>query len=612
MAKGKVGQTAVWILLGLLILGLGGFGVTNFGGSVRSIGSVNGQDISTNAYFRALRQDMNAVSAQFGRSLGFAEYSSLNLDGNTRARLLTTALMDAEMARLGLSVGDARLAEEIRGMQAFQSATGAFDRTVYRMSLEQNAWSEPEFETRMRADIARSLLQTALASGFVGSDAAAQAFFAHLGETRNFSMLRLGEADLTAPIAVPDEATLRAHHAANPEAFTRPEARRITYAAVLPQDVMSDIPANEDELRATYAARLSEFVQPERRLVERLIFSTDAQAEAARNRLDAGVATFDDLVAERGLRLEDVDMGDVSAEDLGAAAEAVFALEDPDVVGPLPSPLGPALYRMNGILAAQEVSFEAARDQLMAEFAMDAARRMIADRVDDIDDLLAGGATLEDLAQDAGMTLATIDLVPGFNEGIAAYPEFGERAARAREGDFPEAFALADGGLVALRLDATLPPTVLPYDDISDDVTAHWQAATLRAALQDRMAQIEAALAEGASLSSQGVVEVHAAMPRDGRVDRTPPDFMQQVYALQPGETRAVVAGDFVALVRLDAVQAADTASADAVQFSALISQQFGQQIGQDAFELFTRALETDAKIRLDQAAIDAVHTQMR
>ena len=32
--RGKAQEVAVWTLMGMLILGLGGFGVTNFGGGV--------------------------------------------------------------------------------------------------------------------------------------------------------------------------------------------------------------------------------------------------------------------------------------------------------------------------------------------------------------------------------------------------------------------------------------------------------------------------------------------------------------------------------------------------------------------------------------------------
>ena len=47
MAKGsnKLSQTAVWILLGLLIIALGGFGATNLSGNIRTIGKVGDKHI---------------------------------------------------------------------------------------------------------------------------------------------------------------------------------------------------------------------------------------------------------------------------------------------------------------------------------------------------------------------------------------------------------------------------------------------------------------------------------------------------------------------------------------------------------------------------------------
>ena len=55
--KNKGASIVVWGLMGLLVLGLGGFGVTNFGGGATSIGSVGGRDIESGDYGRALQQD---------------------------------------------------------------------------------------------------------------------------------------------------------------------------------------------------------------------------------------------------------------------------------------------------------------------------------------------------------------------------------------------------------------------------------------------------------------------------------------------------------------------------------------------------------------------------
>lgn len=611
-AGGKTGQVLVWILMAMLILGLGGFGITNFGGSVRRIGTVEGQDISTEDYFRALRNDLNALSAQVRRPLGFAEASAMGLDASVRQRLVTTAALDAEAARLGISVGDARLAQEIRAIPAFHNMSGSFDRTAYAMTLQDNGWKEAQFETQTRRDLSRSLLQTAVATGFAGSDAAAAAYYDYIEERRSFSVLRLTEVDLETPLAEPDDAALRAYYDAHPDQFTRPQTRRITYAALLADDVAKVVPVDEAELRKLYDQRISEFVQPERRLLERLVFSDDDAANAARNRLDAGQISFEALVQERGLTLNDVDMGDIAKADLGAAGDPIFEMAEPGIIGPLPSPLGPALFRMNGILAADEVSFDEAREALTSEFALDAARRQIRTRVNEIDDLLAGGATLEDLAGNAGLVLATIDMEPGTTDGIAAYPRFRDEAAKITDRDFPQVIELDDGSLVAMRLDEILAPALRPYDEVASQVAEAARADALKQALAARLAEVQAQVGAGTAMGAFGIVEVAQAMPRGGRIDAAPADLVQQVFDLETDEVAPVVTDDFVGLIRLDRVLSADHSTPEAEQWKQMLKMRQGQELGQDAFALFASALEQRARITLDEGAIAAVHSQMR
>ncbi len=67
--KMKPANLLVWAILVLVMLGLGGFGVTNFGGGITTIARVGDRDITTNDYARALRQEMDAISAQLPPSI---------------------------------------------------------------------------------------------------------------------------------------------------------------------------------------------------------------------------------------------------------------------------------------------------------------------------------------------------------------------------------------------------------------------------------------------------------------------------------------------------------------------------------------------------------------
>lgn len=602
----------VWVLLALLIAGLSGFGVTNFGGGVQSIGRVGDRSVDAETYARALRQQIDTLSQQFGQPMTMAQIQAFGVDQQVLQSVIDQAALDNEADRIGLSVGDAVLASELTNIPSFQGLGGSFDREVYRLTLQNNAMTESRFEADLRADIARSLLQGAVIGGFAAPASVTQTLWSYVGEQRNFTLLTLTEADLPAPIVAPTDADLQTYYTENIADFTRPEAKRITYVALLPDTLAADQTIPDEEIQQAYDARIAEFVIPERRLVERLVFPDAASAADARTRLDAGTP-FETLVVDRGLTLADIDLGDVSQADLGAAGAAVFALTEPSVVGPFDSDLGPALFRMNAILAAQNTTLDQARPTLLAELQLDAARRDISNRVEAIDDLLAGGASLEDLARDEGMTLATTDYVAGDprNDPIAGYRAFAAVADVVAEGDFPEAVLLDDGGLVALRLDEVVPPTPVPLDQVRDQVSTAWTARALTAALSERAVAIKTAVEAGATLESQGTVRQSTGIDRQGSVEGAPADVIAAVFDMAPGGLRVIETDGYTALLRLDAVTPAPVEGEDATAMREAIRVQTEQGLAQDAFTLFTNALANEAGITLDQAAISAVNTQI-
>lgn len=611
--KKKGGRSlVVWVLVAMLIAGLSGFGVENFGGATAKIGRVGEIEIEANDYAREMQGQINTLTRQFGAPVSMADARSFGVDRQVLAGLVNRAALDNEAARLGLSVGDATVAAELGKISAFQGISGTFDREAYALTLQQNGTNEAAFEASLRRDVARALLTGAVAGGVVSPAPLTDTLVAYAGEKRGFSLLVLDDTALEAPLAAPTPAEVQAHYDANIATYTRPEAKRVEYAALLPETLAANMEVPEDEVQNAYDARLSEFMIPEKRLVERLVYPDEAAALAAKARLDQGTS-FDDLVAERGLTLEDVDLGDVTREELEGAADAVFALTEPGTVGPLPSALGPALYRMNAILAAQETTLEAARPELLQILQTEAAARAIADKVEAIDDALAGGATLQDLSTEFGMTLASTDYAAGAedNDAITGYTAFRSAADALAEGDFPEAILLEDGGLVAMQLVEILPPSPVPLDKITDKVTEATRAEALARALAAKAAAAKTAVEAGATLESQGTVTAVAPTDRQATLDVGPAIVLETAFQMQPGEIRVIEAGSFVALLRLDSITAAEVTSEEGQEMQDAIRQNLDRSIAEDMAALFTATVGQQAGIALDQAVIDAVNTQL-
>lgn len=606
-------STIVWVLMLLLLLGLGGFGVSNFGGSIRSIGAVGDQEIGVNDYARALSGEIDAISAQAGKPIPFTEAQAQGIDQVVRSQLIAAAAVDDEAARIGLSVGDAAVRDQIVNARGFQGLDGTFSRDTYQLALRQLGMTEGEFEERLRAEAARSMLQGAVAVGFGTPSVFADTVTRWATERRGFHYARLGPESLTAPVPAPTEDELAAFHTANPAPFTTPETRVISYAWLSPEMMLPEVQLDEEALKAAYQSRIAEFVQPERRLVERLVFEDEAAAAAAKARYDAGEASFADLAAARGLSLTDIDLGEASKDMLGAAGEAVFALTEPGVVGPLPSDLGPALYAMNGILEAQETSFEEARDQLSEEIAMDRARRMVADQAQSLEDLLAGGATLEQLAGETPMDFGTVEMTAEGGDGIAAYAAFRDAALAVKAEDFPTLAELEDGGLFALRLDTVKPPAVQPLAEVHDRAVELWTAAETGKRLTAEAEAIAAAPDFARALGERLLVSTAVApIDRRGFVEGLPDGAVDVLFTMAEGETRALPDGDGAVVLHLDVIAGPEFGDTDAEQLRQALGTQARQSLAQDAVEAFTRDIAARAGITLNQAAINAVHARMQ
>ena len=603
----NLSKTFVWIIVGLLLIGLMGFGATNFSGTVRTIGSVGDQNISVDAFARELQREMRAIQAQTGQPMTIADARSYGLDQSVVARLTQLAALDHETEQLGLSVGDENLQREIIRIPAFQGLDGNFDRETYRFALEQANLNENVFEDDLRAESARTLVQSAIVSGVEMPDTMADTLTDYIAARRSFTWAPLGEEALSEPLPEPTEAELQAYYDENGAAFTLPETKMITYVLLTPADVLDDIAVDADAIRRLYDERISEFSQPERRLVERLVYPNEEAASNALAQVEVGGATFESLVQDRGLELDDIDMGDVIASDLGDAADEVFSADVGDVVGPLPSDLGPALFRVNGKLDARTTTFEDVEDQLRDELAGDQARRQIEARAEPIEDILAGGATLEEAAEETELTIGTLEWTPDSAEGPAAYATFNEAAAEVTSEDFPQIDFLDDGGIFALRLDETLPERPEPFDSAREKVAEAWRQDALVAALATRAEEVVATLSENGDFTETGLsFKVENGLTRSAYIDQTPADFMNQVFEMETGEYRVITGETGVIIVRLEEIlPPADTADVRDLRQS--LSTQLDQSLSQALFSAYARDTQLRARARIDQRSVEAV-----
>lgn len=604
-------KTFVWILMGLLMLGLAGFGAVSFSGSATAVATVGNQEISVQTYFRELQREQQALQRQTGQFFPMSQLAALGMDRQVLSRLVSIAAIDNEVNQLGISIGDENLLQEIIEIPNFQGINGEFDRDAYEFTLDSVGLSERDFEDDLRREAARTLVQGAMMVGTKMPTTMRDTIANFIGARRSFTWTQLGNDEMAMIALAPTDAELQAFYDANADLFTLPETKQLAYVLMTPAMLMDQVEIDQEALRALFDQRADQYQAPERRLVERLVFADDEAASSAKAQLETGGATFESLVDDRGLALADVDMGDVTIGDLGTAGQDIFSAQVGTVVGPLPSDLGPALYRVNGRLEARVTVLADVEAELRDELAAGRARRLIEQQSEDIDDLLAGGATLEDIASETDMQLGQISWTTQSSEDVAAYDGFRQSAAAVTVDDFPAVEFLEDGSLFAIRLDEVLPPRPEPLADANTKALQGWNAQQRQNAITTEAKAILARAETNGDFDEGLTVTTETGLTRTAYIDNTPADMMNQLFEMQLGEMRIVSDETSTVVLRLDDILPPGE-NDDLTAMSNALETQLDQALSLALFEAFVQDAQTRARPQIDQQALNAVQANFQ
>ncbi|MBV1863387.1 MAG: SurA N-terminal domain-containing protein [Rhodobacteraceae bacterium] len=615
LRSGKKNSKFMMVIMGLLMLGLTGFGIGGFGGgNLQSIGTVGEESIPVNTYARSYRNAINQLSNRAGRNLSPSEVEQFGISASVLDAVIGLAAIDNEASQLGLSVGDDIVRQQIISNPNFQGLTGSFDKQSYEFYLDRQLNLTPkQFDALLRKENARSILEGSISGGISSSDAIPLALISYVQETRDFDWAWVTELQLAEPVADATDAQLQQYYDSNGDKYQSLRSHNVTYVWLSPEMLLEKVDVAEAELRESYEFQADRFNKPEQRALERIVFSTQQEAQDARDSLDALTITFAQLAEERGLTLADVDLGDVEVKDLSnAAAELVFGSESIGIVGPVDSALGPALFRINAVLAADSTSFEEAREELTTELAGEGARRMVSDMVNDIDDLLAAGASVEDLGAETSMQLGTIDFTDQSTGGLNGYTEFRKAIQEAKEGDFPEITDLSDGGIFALKVNKVTEPALIPYTNVKSLVAADWKQAETLARLKIVAEAFKSKLEGGSSFADLSLApNTETAARRDSFFQGMPSSAIIEVFNLETDAVLALEGVNGVFLARLTGVNAFDAASSENATAVAQLTNSLNAQIGADVLELYTAALRSTAGVSLNQTAINSINAQI-
>jgi peptidyl-prolyl cis-trans isomerase D len=237
-----------------------------------------------------------------------------------------------------------------------------------------------------------------------------------------------------------------------------------------------------------------------------------------------------------------------------------------------------------------------------------------------VEDELAGGATIEDVAQKLGLRVVKVDAMDSSGrkpdgspvEGLIAPQQLAQAAFGLQEGSASSLTETPVGDYFIVRVDAITPAALRPLDSVRGEVVAAWQAEqrAQRAAkwAEDIAGRLRAGstMQDIAALLPGVATDVTPALTRDGRErGQLPPALLEQLFTLSQGQVATAPTRDGQMVIRLQEIQNADPAAAGAQV--AQLRQSVQQAMVGDLLAQFTEGLRQRYPVTINQTTIDTM-----
>lgn len=505
---------STWVVRAFLAILIVSFGIGIWqgnslfkAGADTAVAKVGGTDVTAQDFQIAFDRELRQLQQQLGGTFTREQAVAFNIQGAVLSQLVSDATIREAARQFDIRVPDDLVAREIAAIPAFQGLDGRFDATRFQLVLRQANMTEGLLTGQIRAELTRAQLYGPAASGARVPQVAAAALYRYRNERRTFDYFALTPAAV-GTIAAPDEATIDAYYKANPAMFTAPEYRAATVLSIDPVEVAKSLTPTEEQIAAAYEEHRNEYVTPEKRDISQIVVASKADADKALAELQAGKPLAEVAKAIAKMEEADTKLGLVTKDtlppDLG---NAVFSTAEGSFGGPVQSPLGFHLFRVNKIEAGTARSLDEVRAEVTAIAAREDASNQIASLGKALQDEIAGGATLEEVGQRLKVTVLKIAAVDakGLDPAGAkvALPESTEllpslfAADIGRDG---ETFDTNGGGYVVGRVDGVTPAALKPLDQVKDQVVKAWEAAERKIRQQRLADELVAAVNGGKSI----------------------------------------------------------------------------------------------------------------
>ncbi len=410
------------IIVGFIIIVFALWGVesiVNLGGGERPVATVGDYEITRVQVQQKVAEQKNQLRRQFGDQYDEGLFNEKFLEQSAVEQLINERVAQTQADKLDLYASTSEIDQMIINTPAFQTA-GEFDKEQFQLVLRMNGYSVAQYRAMLADSVRQNQVRAAFMLSTIDTPFEMQLRQALENEQRTFAYATVNASDFTDVVEVSDE-DIQAYYDENVSRFLTPERARIRYVLLSREMIQDGQEVTDEDLEIAYSDYVADLSANEQRESAHILFLTEDRseaeaielAEAARVRLDNG-ESFAAVAADVSEDGGSADMGgSLGINPRGAFDpafdEALFALEEGDVSGPVVTEFGVHLIKAISVEAVDTPALADVRDELVDVVKAEKAGFLFAERSQELANSAFSAETIEELAENSGLTVLESD-----------------------------------------------------------------------------------------------------------------------------------------------------------------------------------------------------------
>ncbi|MDH5722748.1 MAG: peptidyl-prolyl cis-trans isomerase [Alphaproteobacteria bacterium] len=484
LRSGATGGALKYLLLGLLVLAVGGFLLSDVSSSFssgvgsRDVAKIEDKTISMNEFYGTVQRGLRNYNLDVKQAYQLGLVDQM-LNGEIRARLAQT---DAE--HMGIKLSNDYIKKKIVEIIGPMVQEGQTIQQTLEHFLRLQGLNETQLVEGIDRELSIDIVTKALQSGYMGpKDQLAKDLFQSQNQTRDIEIIVFPNDTINDASEPTEEQLEKLYEAYKNNTYAIPERRNITLALI---DDGAELPLpTDDEIQAFYEKNIGEYTKPESYVLSQILIKDR----------DTAQKVFD--LAHGGKSLKDAVI-EVTGSDEGYYHEIPFdvallpkevrnaVLDKPPgkITGPTKTALGNHVTQLVRIDPPSTIPLEDVREELEKGLIQTKREDYIYDLSIRLDDLLISGAAIEEISKEIPLIVNKINDIQltSANEGSNTFNAIKDLFNEEQQGDKPEIITstfglkikgensglleLPSGRFAAIVLDDIMEKSSKPYDDV--------------------------------------------------------------------------------------------------------------------------------------------------